>query len=102
MEAVLEEKRKRAESLGMQRWSRPNYQQSLERFQAPQAKVTDDAAAKKEDPVVEVVEGTTFEIQNPQVRPGRARRPSGLAMYPRTPVTSEFKENDETDVGRAM
>lgn len=102
MEAVLEEKRKRAESLGIQRWSWPNYQQSLERFQAPQAKVADNAATKKEDPIIEAAEGTIFEIRNPQVRPDRARRPSGLAMHPPTPVTSEFKENDETDVGRPM
>jgi hypothetical protein len=102
METVLEEKRKRAEYLGMQRWSRRDTQASMDRYQALRAQLAAKSVAKKEEPVVEEAEGTTFEIQKPQIRPSRARRPSGLAMHPPTPTDSEFMEGDGKDVGRAL
>jgi len=103
MEAVLKQKRERAKYLAKQRWSRQHIRQSLKRYQAVQAKLVADVV-KDKDPVVEA-ESTTSEIQNPQVRHDRARRPSGLAMHPPTPVVSEHNlwcnEQDGEDVGRA-
>jgi hypothetical protein len=105
MEAVLKQKRERAEYLGMQRRSRRT-RRSLERFQALRASVASREAAKTKGPVVDEVEGTTFEIQDPQVWHDRARRPSGLAMHPSTPVVSEHnqvrKGEGGENVGRAM
>lgn len=104
MEAVLKEKRERAEHLAKQRWSHYHIGQSLDRYQAMQASLVADAL-KKKDPAVQT-EDATFEIQNPQVRHDRARRPSALAMHPPTPVVSEHNPrcNQEVskDVGRAV
>ena len=62
-------------------------------------------AMKNKNHVIEA-EGTTFEIQNPQVRHDRARRPSGLAMHPPTPAVSEQNpwgnEEEGKDLGRAV
>lgn len=106
MEAVLEFKRQRAHDLGMKRWSRRNTRASMERFKELQANAAAKNAAKKADAIVEKVEGkvlvTGEEIQEPQVQYDRARRPSGLAMHPPTPVTAEFKDGRGKDVGRAI
>lgn len=105
MEAVLKEKCERAEYLGLQRRSRRT-RRSLERLQSLRASLASRGTAKTKGPVVKAAEGTTFEIQDPQVRHDRARRPSGLVMHPPTPVVSEHnpsrKEEEGNNAGRAM
>ncbi|KAF3041961.1 hypothetical protein E8E12_009061 [Didymella heteroderae] len=93
MEAILEEKRKRAEYLGLQRWSSRSNPRSMDRFLELRAKMAANAAAKKGDTEVKGAEGTILEIQNPQVRHDQARRPSGLEMHPPARAAAECNDS---------
>lgn len=109
-EQAIDAKMQRARDLGMQRWSMQQALANKGRLQALNPKkvatVGEEVAGdERKDIVLFVEDGDISAMQGTGAMPlylDRARRPSGLAMHPPTPLVAQFEGSYRSEIGRAM